>query len=257
MSDAVFGAAYSSAYDLIYGRKNYDSECDLVERMFTVHARRDIRRVLDVGCGTGRHSCRLAARGYSVVGVDRSEDMLRFARARADDEGVDVTFVQSDARSLRLDQSFDGALLMFAVLGYQTADGDVVATLRGIREHLMDGAVLVFDVWYGPAVIAQAPEDRWRIYSQGDEALVRHSSGSLDPDSPVCTVDIEFWSLATARAAAEYGRERHEMRYFDQEEIAAFLEETGYELTEIVAFPEGNRPPDTTTWNILVAACTR
>ena len=53
--------------------------------------------ILDMGCGTGRHSVALAKRGFAVTGVDLSEDMLDKARAHAKSEGVNVNFIQHDA----------------------------------------------------------------------------------------------------------------------------------------------------------------
>ena len=78
----VFGQEYAAAYDLLYADKDYDAECDLLERIFR-ESGRPVRTVLDLGCGTGAHAVRLAQRGYEVVGVDLSEDMLRIARDRA------------------------------------------------------------------------------------------------------------------------------------------------------------------------------
>jgi ubiquinone/menaquinone biosynthesis C-methylase UbiE len=55
------------------------------------------QRVLDIGCGTGRHSVRLAAYGCEVTGVDISEGMLAQAKHAAEEAGVTVNWVQADA----------------------------------------------------------------------------------------------------------------------------------------------------------------
>src|SRR5437016_14512065 len=66
-------------------------------------------RVLDVGCGPGRHSLALARRGFTVVGVDISETFVRLARQAAEAEGLPATFVRADARAMSFAGEFDDA----------------------------------------------------------------------------------------------------------------------------------------------------
>ncbi len=69
-------------------------------------------RILDIGCGTGRHSIELARRGYHVVGIDLSESMLAKARAKAKSVGVEVEYRQADARELHFQNEFDLAIML-------------------------------------------------------------------------------------------------------------------------------------------------
>ncbi len=69
-------------------------------------------KILDIGCGTGRHSIELTRRGYSVVGVDLSESMLAKACAKARAAGFRVDFRQADARRLPFQQEFDLAIML-------------------------------------------------------------------------------------------------------------------------------------------------
>ena len=69
-------------------------------------------RILEVGCGTGRTSCYLAARGHEVVGLDIRPDMITKAKNRADKENATVIFLEGDAISLPFpDESFDVILV--------------------------------------------------------------------------------------------------------------------------------------------------
>lgn len=78
-------------------------------------------RVLDVGCGPGRHALALARRGIEVVGVDRSRDFLDLARAAAEPVGLAATFVELDVRELAFDAEFDAVICLcqggFGLLG--------------------------------------------------------------------------------------------------------------------------------------------
>jgi len=80
---AVFGSCYAAAYDSFYAAKDYEAECRLLERVFEKYGAKPVRRILDLGCGTGGHAIPLARRGYTVVGIDRSEAMLVAAKAKS------------------------------------------------------------------------------------------------------------------------------------------------------------------------------
>ena len=69
-------------------------------------------RILDVGCGTGRHAIELVKRGYSVTGVDLSENMLNRAREKAIDTGVQLDFEKADARNLPFEDEFDLVIML-------------------------------------------------------------------------------------------------------------------------------------------------
>jgi predicted TPR repeat methyltransferase len=76
MSGSAFGRAYAEIYDWLYSDKDYAGECDLLEELFRRCSGREIQSILDLGCGTGGHAFPLADRGYQVLGVDRSADMI-------------------------------------------------------------------------------------------------------------------------------------------------------------------------------------
>lgn len=69
-------------------------------------------RILDVGCGTGRHSIELAARGYSVTGIDLSEGQLAKARKVAAERRLDIRFIRKDAREFDFKGEFDLAIMI-------------------------------------------------------------------------------------------------------------------------------------------------
>jgi cyclopropane fatty-acyl-phospholipid synthase-like methyltransferase len=94
-------------------------------------------RVLDVGCGPGRHALALARRGIDVVGVDLSEDFVAFAREAAAAEGVRARFEVLDVRELAYDDEFDAAVCLcqggFGLLGGRDETGvfdRIAASLR-------------------------------------------------------------------------------------------------------------------------------
>ncbi|MCU0612286.1 MAG: class I SAM-dependent methyltransferase, partial [Candidatus Eisenbacteria bacterium] len=69
-------------------------------------------RILDIGCGTGRHTIELARRGYDVTGIDLSPTQLARAREKAREAGVRVRFRKADARRLRFHDEFDVVIML-------------------------------------------------------------------------------------------------------------------------------------------------
>lgn len=249
----VFGAGYAAAYDALYGEKDYEAECDLVERACAEYGDGDFRSLLDLGCGTGNHAIPLARRGYDVVGVDRAEAMLERARAKAGEGGP--TFELGDIREVRLGREFDAVLVLFAVLGYQHTNADVLAALRTVRAHLRPGGLLLFDVWYGPAVLRERPEPRVRTVEDGAVRLVRSSDGRLDVRRHLCSVDFRVQRFEGDALVAET-EERHEMRYFFPLELELLLADVGLSLVRLSVFPELDAEPDEATWNVFGVATT-
>lgn len=247
----VFGTGYAAAYDALYAEKDYEGECDLLERVFAAYGDGAVRAILDLGCGTGNHALPLGRRGFEVVGVDRSEAMLE--RARAKDADGTVSFEVGDVRDVRLGREFDAVLVLFAVLGYQHSNDDVLAALRTARAHLRPGGLLVFDVWYGPTVLQERPVPRSRTAEDGAARLVRASDGTLDVRHHLCTVEFRVSRFEADRLVAQT-EERHEMRYFFPLELELFLACAGLSLVRLGSFPDFDREPDETTWNVLAVA---
>ncbi|HEX8775193.1 MAG TPA: class I SAM-dependent methyltransferase [Pyrinomonadaceae bacterium] len=251
----VFNDNYSSAYDLIYGEKDYAGECDLIERLFQTYGGPPVRSILDLGCGTGGHAHLLGQRGYSVVGVDRSESMLAHAGNKIDNISLNgrVQFQQGDVRSVELERQFCAVLMMFAVLGYQSGNEDVLAALKTARRHLGIGGLLLFDIWHGPAVLHERPGERVKVVSTPTGQILRNARGELDTRRHLCHVRYQVWRLEEGRSL-EYAEERHAMRYFFPLELELFLRSSGFAMLRLGAFPEFAREPDETTWNVLCVA---
>jgi 2-polyprenyl-3-methyl-5-hydroxy-6-metoxy-1,4-benzoquinol methylase len=107
---------YESLYEN-YSRK-YDKEpfvhgtvgeCDFIEQEIN---RNKSLKILDIGCGTGRHSIELTKRGYKVTGVDLSESQLARAKEKAKEAGVPINFQKHDARALPFEGEFDLAIML-------------------------------------------------------------------------------------------------------------------------------------------------
>jgi SAM-dependent methyltransferase len=251
----AFESLYADSYDLLYSDKDYAGECDLIERMFQKYGNGSIHCILDMGCGTGNHVFTMVQRGYEVVGVDRSEEMLAHARRKqnAIQNNQRPAFYRGDILNVQLNRKFDAVLIMFAVLSYQLENSQVLSALKNARRHLKTGGLLIFDAWYGPAVLHQRPAHRMREIPTDGGKVIREATGRLDPLHHICTVDYHLRRFEQDRLVEET-QESHKMRYFFPLEITQYLESSGFSQLHLGAFPQYEQEPDETTWNILGVA---
>jgi SAM-dependent methyltransferase len=248
----VFGPIYADVYDALYRDKDYRGECDMIQELLAEFgAVRPARRLIDLGCGTGSHAVLLAACGYSVTGVDRSPAMIARAQEKVASIAHAPVFRHGDIRDLRLaDAPYDGAIMMFAVLGYQEDDDGVRAAISTVRSLLATGAAFVFDVWYGPGVLAERPGPRQRVVETPAGRIVRRAESRLDEARRLCTVryQIERW---VGGALTESTDERHVMRFFFPEELDRFARDCGFVCSTIRCFPDWRSPADDRTWSAV------
>ncbi|HTJ82264.1 MAG TPA: class I SAM-dependent methyltransferase [Polyangiaceae bacterium] len=102
-------------------------------------------KVLDLGCGHGRHANELARRGYSVVGVDMVEGFLEVARKEAEQDGLDTTFVRGDMGAFQASGEYARVVCLFDAFGFFD-DTHQLETLRCIHRALTDDGKLVLDL---------------------------------------------------------------------------------------------------------------
>ena len=124
-------------------------------------------RVLDVGCGFGRHSIELAKRGYAVTGIDPAAAMIEAAQMRAAEAGVNVTFEQTPAETFTTDQPFEAAICLFTTLGQVSISAgneqtDNIELVAQVYSLLKSGGKLLIEVSQRePTVQNLKPTDRF------------------------------------------------------------------------------------------------
>lgn len=244
---------YARYYDDIYQSKDYNIECDFLEGTFNAFAHGPIHRILDLGCGTGGHAIPLAQRSYSVTGVDLSERMVEKARAKAAKTGLSIAFHQGDIHSLKLSQTFDVVIAMFAVISYQITNADLTATIQTARRHLKPGGLFIFDGWYGPAVLTERPADRLKIVETNGGRLIRFAKPALDVVKQTVRVDYKVLRLKGNQVLDE-ADESHLMRFLFAQEIAYYLEIGGFRMLHLCPFMELDQELTERDWNVSIVS---
>jgi SAM-dependent methyltransferase len=133
---------YAGGYDREIFTRGTLGEVDFFEGEI---GRDKTKRILDVGCGTGRHAIELARRGYRVTGLDLSETLLGRARTKAAEAGVEVDFARGDARDFRFEDPFD-CVLMICEGAFPLMETDEMnfRILENVAQALKPGGKFVF-----------------------------------------------------------------------------------------------------------------
>ncbi len=217
-----------SLYDdpILYDRMVRPGPC---EEFYRDLARQTGGPILELACGTGRLTIPLAQDGHKVVGLDDSRAMLRATKAKADAEGVEITFLEGDMRSLDLGRRFPLVILCCNSLAHLTTNRDLKASLTCIARHLVPGGLFAFDI-VNPDVRSLARPGaacvRLDVGPNPSSAIAVEEIASYDP---VQQIRIAQWRVLEPGAAA------HEvgplcLRVFFPQEVPLLLEAAGLEL---------------------------
>jgi SAM-dependent methyltransferase len=199
--------------------------------------------VLDAPCGYGRHSIPLAAAGYRVIGVDRSQMLLDEARRRAG-ETEWPRFVRADHRNLPFaDASFDAVLCLFTSLGYRGEEGDR-RTLGQFRRVLRAGARLVVETMHRDRLVTIFQPRSWDPLPDGglviEERRFDHAAGEVQTSHVLVPADGSRKSVT------------YRVRTYTATELAALAHESGF--TDVECYGDLNGGELSTESRLVLAA---
>ncbi|RKZ91322.1 MAG: class I SAM-dependent methyltransferase [Candidatus Parabeggiatoa sp. nov. 1] len=133
---------YAETYDKEKFTQGTIQETDFIEQELNYNKS---KRILDIGCGTGRHAIELAKRGYQVTGIDLSESQLKRAEQKAKNENVVIDFQLLDARHLNFTHEFD-LLIMLCEGAFSLMETDEMnfSILKNATHALKNDGKLIF-----------------------------------------------------------------------------------------------------------------
>lgn len=236
---------YSQYYNLLYYDKDYPAEAayiiELIQEYFP-----NAQNIIELGCGTGKHASVFAEKGFSVLGIELSEDMLNIARQN---ENTRLRFQKANISNFKVDQKFEIALSLFHVISYLTDNSSLIRTFQLVHESLCDGGLFIFDVWHTPAVVSQVPEERIKKLSNDQIQIIRRATPSIFSEENIVEVnyDIEVSSLKDPTQLSF--QEIHPMRHFCKNEIYLLAYSTGFEILKSEEFLTKNVPSNL-TWGV-------
>lgn len=246
-------ADYSRYYDLLYRDKDYESEITYIERLLKQYAPQ-AKQLLELGCGTGKHASLLVQKGYQLWGIDQSETMLTQAESRrlalSSQQQNQLQFQLGDIRTLQLSQRFDAVLSLFHVFSYQVSNQDLLSAFITAKNHLNVGGILLFDCWYGPAVLSDRPTVRVKRWEDEQIRITRIAEPCMDAVQNRVEVNYQVFIEDKQTQEITSLQETHQMRYLFSPEIDSLAQQTGFEV--IAAFNwMSDRPLSFDSWNAI------
>ncbi len=132
------------------GKENtqINGECDdsvINKDDFYKNIQQERNSILDLGCGTGTLTELLAGRGYDMIGIDNSEEMLQIAMDKRDDAGLEILYLLQDMRSFELYGTVGAVISVCDSINYLLEEEDVVQTFRLVNNYLFPEGIFIFD----------------------------------------------------------------------------------------------------------------
>ena len=135
---------FAAVYDIFMDNVPYEEWSSYLHGLLLEHGIEE-GIVLDLGCGTGAMTERLAAFGYDMIGVDNSEDMLELAMEKRVQSGQDILYLLQDMREFELYGTVRAVVSVCDSLNYITDPEDLVQVFRLVNNYLDPGGVFIFD----------------------------------------------------------------------------------------------------------------
>jgi SAM-dependent methyltransferase len=247
----VFGE-YSEYYNLLYKNKDFHGEADYIDELIN-HNYIGAKNVLDLGCGTGRHAALLAAKGYHVHGVDLSDKMLAIAEKSKEQSDPKIRnrllFSQGNICNLILGQKFDVITALFHVISYLSSNDDLASFLATAKKHLKPNGIIIFDCWYGPAVLSDPPVVRIKRMENEKIKITR----TAKPVVHYCenSVDVNYQIVIKNKLDGTVVelKEKHTMRYLFHPEIRYLFSQIGLSFQSSHEWMT-DKTPGADTWGV-------
>jgi SAM-dependent methyltransferase len=208
------------------------------------------KKILDLACGTGELSCRFSLQGFDVTGVDLSEDMLAVARAKADENGLNIPFYQQNMAELDGFELFDFITIFCDSLNYLPSEQEVQSTFEGVYKHLEVHGLFLFDV-HSEFKMEHIFTDQTFTHVDDDICYIWNC---FEGEYPL-SVEHELTFFVKGKSGGKYDRveEYHFQRTFPIDDYQKWLEEAGFEILHILGDLE-SFPPKTDSERILFIA---
>lgn len=136
--------SFAAVYDRFMDETPYDAWCENIVRELRAH---DIKNglVLELGCGTGCMTELLAGRGYDMIGVDLSDEMLNLAQDKKAASGHDILYLNQDMREFELYGTVRAVVSVCDSVNYLLSDEDIIACFLLVNNYLDPGGIFMFD----------------------------------------------------------------------------------------------------------------
>ncbi len=215
---------YGKKYDGESFTQGTIGECDFIEKEINYDK---LIKIIDIGCGTGRHSIELAKRGYKVTGIDLSESQLERATAKAKAQNLRIDFQKHDARDLPFKNEFDLAIMLCeGAFSLMETDEMNYEILINATKSLNDHGKLIFTTLNGLFPLYHSVEEFCASTTEAGNAT--YGSNTFDlmtfRDHNITTVEDDFGNKKELEC---------DERYYVPSEITWLLKTLGFKKIDI------------------------
>ena len=214
---------YGEKYDKEIFTQGTLGECDFIEKELNFD---QSLKILDVGCGTGRHTIELTKRGYQITGIDLSDAQLEKAKEKAKANNLEIDFLRCDARNLPFNNQFDVAI-MLCEGGFPLMETDEMnfEILKNVTKSLKKSGKFIFTTLNGLFPLFHSIND----FHEGD-----HHEGAHYKSETFDLMSFRDYNITTFTDddGHEYQLECNE-RYYVPCEITWMLKSLGFKSIEI------------------------
>lgn len=251
--------AIARVYDKLNAEIDYTAWADFFEACFDRYLPHRPELLLDLACGTGRMTLELAARGYDMIGVDGSADMLGEALLQNDGR-YNILWLQQDMRSFELYGTVGAVSCCLDSLNYLLTPEDLSKCFSTTHNYLDPNGLFLFDMntpykfehVYGNNAYVLEDEIVWE---DGERSAVYCGwQNTYHSESGLCDFDL---SLFEEDADGRYRRsDEHQVeRCYDLETVKKCLADAGFELLGVWGgFDFSSPAPDCERWYFAARA---
>lgn len=246
-------------YDLAFSYRDYARECDFLAEAFGRASDRELRSVLELAAGTGRHAHELASRGVAATALDLSPDMTREGLRIAQSTGTAVDHVVADMTAFEPPAIVDLAICMLDSASYLHTNRAVLSHLSSVAAALHPGGVYLLelahprDLYGGQA----STVDQWRVETPEGTLHVswHHDQASFDPITQLTTARVVL-ELRNHEQVVQRIEDSCRLRSFSRNEVEALVAASGcFEIADVfgaldTAVPLSNDPA---AWRMVVS----
>lgn len=218
---------------------NYDEFVDYYEAVFDKFGIKP-ELVLDIGCGTGNITLPMARRGYDMIGVDLSEEMLGIAMEKAKVENKDILFLNQDMTEFELYGTVGAMVSALDSINYLTEEGQLESMLKLLHYYLDPGGIFIFDI-NTEYKFKNILDGQAFVYDQDDVYCVWNND--YDREEKLCYFDLNFFLKnpnGTYKRFDEYQQERS----YSIDEIEKIIKNCNLELLGVYDNLSFNPPKD-------------
>ena len=242
---------HASLYDLFYAQKNYAAEADFVHQCVTKYHKGKAIHLLEMACGTGKHSYYLWKKGYRIVATDYSEDMLACARENHSKWQTDVEFRFFDMRHpVYSDNKPDVIICLFDSIGYLQTNENIFRLLKFVSQQLKDDGLLIMEYWNAGAFLSAFEPTRTKHFTIPEGEITRVSNTQIDYRHQLAHVHYRITEKGKSGTENTI-EETQSNRYFLHQEMQFFFHQAGLKCLDSFAGYTNDTDIKIDTWHTV------